>query len=776
MASMSVASLTAQQPATGAAVGDGAHGDQPDPFGKYTFDDMLEGLTISALVMPVAGPSASGSSDLFCKDLSSARHRQRVRVSSQAEEFEVPSRSGELAMFLDAAFGPPQDVQELTDLPEEISSVLAEAAGHNDSSESEGIPSSSPTSALTRGKTLQGVSTSSTPHNSRSVPMSDSYSTAHLERLSVKTKSHKTQEERQTSMLSTQSSLGTKRRSGMNSALRGSIQAFTSQFLRTDVGRSSGPRRLLGSLLRRSTYLSEASDIFDSQSMVNLLTFQGCEELQRASRLADILRCQASILAESKGSAESYKLSTQVEDIDAFVSHNWCVNRYEKYLGLCFYFNFKWASFGAMLLMIVAGIASGLGWLPVVYNPSVGHKEGYMCRLIIAPCFLMLFFNLWDFARICNIKGPSIFLDKTCIHQEDFDIQKRGIKKLGAFICSSKEMIILYTDVYLTKLWTVYEVAAFMSLHNTDKMKCINLVVPKMFFAAVVVIFAGSILDVILQVSAGVSPFLAVMPFCAIPYSIIVRSRAFDKERIRTRLVGFSIGRCTCFDPEDRPRVYKNIATLMRETQKDRLGCAELEVALDAFDVLVQSELPQTLVWSQGRYSVMYRHVVAIFGITRGATLLDALAGCHHGMSPREVELVVLYWVTWIFGAYPLILAFAEEIAGCCLHLRGWRNVLYTILLWMYIVSNGLVTLLVIQVLDDRARTSSTFLALRIAFALGLCLFAILLYSITSAMARTRSDVEWSKRVSSVSGKVPEPTVFCEGEDVVFQSERQTVI
>merc|ERR1712194_760554 len=61
-----------------------------------------------------------------------------------------------------------------------------------------------------------------------------------------------------------------------------------------------------------------------------------------------------------------------------------------------------------------------------------------------------------------------VFLDKTGIHQTDLERQRPGILKLGAFLRSSKHMVSLYTDVYLIKLWTVYEIACFLALHSVS--------------------------------------------------------------------------------------------------------------------------------------------------------------------------------------------------------------------------------------------------------------------------------------------------------------------
>ena len=57
-----------------------------------------------------------------------------------------------------------------------------------------------------------------------------------------------------------------------------------------------------------------------------------------------------------------------------------------------------------------------------------------------------------------------MFLDKVCIHQTDTKLQKEGIAHLGMFLLFSGQLVVLQDDDYLERLWTVYELATFLSL------------------------------------------------------------------------------------------------------------------------------------------------------------------------------------------------------------------------------------------------------------------------------------------------------------------------
>jgi len=87
------------------------------------------------------------------------------------------------------------------------------------------------------------------------------------------------------------------------------------------------------------------------QSMYpELVTFQGCEDLLRGSPLTTVLRRQGTIFRTSVGSASTYALSAKVGRIDAFISHNWSVARYLKFLSLADHFSFDIAASCTMAL------------------------------------------------------------------------------------------------------------------------------------------------------------------------------------------------------------------------------------------------------------------------------------------------------------------------------------------------------------------------------------------------------------------------------------------
>jgi len=463
---------------------------------------------------------------------------------------------------------------------------------------------------------------------------------------------------------------------------------------------------------------------------LEVLTFSGCGDLCRASRLADVLYCCARIFQNSAGSALTYELSKQVTGINTFISHNWSVSRFYKFATLTFRFNCGTAALVTLAEMSMFGLANALGLLPHVSTESSAYPNGICCRLFCAPTFLLVAVFAQDIRRLVGFAGPLVFLDKTCIHQVDPEIQRRGINQLGGFMCNYDEMLVVYSDVYLLRLWTVYEVAAFLSLHSVDKMTVISVVVPMLLYSGLALLWLSNVVGVLTEFVGGpdlIASFLLPILGClALAFGLRVRQR--DKVMIRSRLSEFSVRNCICYAEADRPVVYANIVALMKETTDD-LCDADEEVALQHFDALVRGELAHALISSMGRFSLPYRYVLYFVGFTRGASALDLLAGFPFGLSWREVLIKEIYWVLFIFGAYPLAFASGEFLSGRFIDFRGCKEVAWIVCIGFLETLWAVPVFGACRVLEDRSRTSGAALVAFALFCSSTCGLAFLVYS-----------------------------------------------
>lgn len=386
-----------------------------------------------------------------------------------------------------------------------------------------------------------------------------------------------------------------------------------------------GRRRLLASFVRSA---SRQVDLRDKM-IASLLSLDGCEHLLRASPLPHILWNFGAILSSSSGSAATYRLSCEVQVISHFISHNWAVGRFPKFIALIYEFNFDRAAAITAVVSCFLGLAAGFQVVPVdphaLKNP---WPSTYIGRLCVGPTFFLSLL----FSQTYSLRSPMVFLDKVCIAQGNKDIMQASILKLGAFIAKSERMVILYTDIYTQKLWTVYELACFLSLHGAGRLVIVHVEQAALYLQ---IIALGWLWVNLASLGERIFPAAALLvsyilgPILALGAVLVFRRLAREKAALISRLCGFEVRACVCAVEADRPVVYHNISTFMQATY-DLPAVATSEEALDAFNKMVRAELPAAVLASLGRMSFGYKHIV-MFGMTvSGSFLLDVSPTGHH--------------------------------------------------------------------------------------------------------------------------------------------------
>lgn len=421
------------------------------------------------------------------------------------------------------------------------------------------------------------------------------------------------------------------------------------------------------------------------------LSFGGCGDLLRASRLTSVLHCGAAILAGNDGSAASYDLSERVAAIDTFVSHNWSTSRWQKFFCLALHFSFHYALLLSVVLVAVIGVATALDLLPSVTFDDDGFESGVCGTLLVAPFFLSVV-CLGHGLRYFGCNNLFVFLDKTCIHQSDTVLQLEGIAKLGAFVQCSSHMVVIYTDIYLKKLWTVYEVACFLSLHPTSKLYVVSDFLPWLPLGGVIILWAPRLLGVVAYAIVGmdfrpakdinISEVGYIMVVGSL-MSFFVRRYARSREATIQRLVSFKVEECECAVEEDRPRIYRNIALLMRATDAVSHDATSDEVR-EAFNRMVRRRLPGPLLASA---SVGYWHCFAVHFCGAFPAYFDMFMGpwpipAELGMRARLISVIDL--LCWSAGVMPAMILFGSVLARHFLHFTGWREAGYMIFLCLW--------------------------------------------------------------------------------------------
>mmetsp|Transcript_60872 Transcript_60872/g.128807 ORF Transcript_60872/g.128807 Transcript_60872/m.128807 type:complete len:442 (+) Transcript_60872:3-1328(+) len=232
-------------------------------------------------------------------------------------------------------------------------------------------------------------------------------------------------------------------------------------------------------------------------------------------------------------------------------------------------------------------------------------------------------------------------------------------------------MIILHTDVYFERLWTVYEVAAFLTLHELDALQVLQLD-RSMAFAICLVLACLSNVALLAVMQWPMLRALARFVLYAIGV-YAVRSMQHKKKASLEKLQHFTLAQCTCADERDRPLVYNNIATLVRSVC--RASDTSDEEALAAFETMVKQTLPLCL--GRGAVQVFtYRQHLLLGFIVYGVTIFDALT------RPDSMKLrciLILNCITNSFAILPFCGMAMEFMAHLNINTRGWKEAVYVV-------------------------------------------------------------------------------------------------
>ena len=300
---------------------------------------------------------------------------------------------------------------------------------------------------------------------------------------------------------------------------------------------------------------------------------------------------------------------------------------------------------------------------------------------------------------LCHAQGPVLeiarSLDKVCIHQTDTSLKKEGVAHLGLFLFFSGQLVVLETDDYLERLWTVYELATYLLLHPQGRlvMLPVNLPPTVLLFSIVLTtcelisfVHRSTIVNEYLPFAASLGVWLAVLfhlPVFFI-YVILLRRWAVEQQRRTAQLLHhFSIASAECANEDDRGPVMANITAMLNRMHTED---HDVEDAGHTFDNLVRQAVPQAVQNSVGCLGVPYTHLLilslSVLGegfdavgseIAAGSTLSEAFPRCW-------------IWFAVHFGGYPLCVAVASLLTRRCLHLHGFLVNVYLGVVWIIVV------------------------------------------------------------------------------------------
>lgn len=471
--------------------------------------------------------------------------------------------------------------------------------------------------------------------------------------------------------------------------------------------------------------------------------------LLRASRIGRVMRRGAAIFKNSAGSAHTYELSDITTSINAFLSHNWTTSRWKKYMILALHFNCGTASLANGAVMIVLVILGCFDVLPSTVFQTTLYNRGLLSRVLSVPIFIIVLLFMRD---VCPSRwSRTVFLDKTCIHQTDEVKKMQGIGKLGAYLMHSKTLVVCYNSLYLRKLWTVYEIASFLSTSPADSIKFIPTHIPMFFISTLLVAYVVDMVTLALQIAGSkVVIEMYAMGFFIAAAACMMRHASRDRLQIRRSLETFCVRDAMCYQENDRKVVNFNIAQMMRVCFGLPEDAPERE-ALDKFDQLVRTELPFVVEGCCGKLGLPYEYWVLLGYACLLPNVFDAVCGFYHGMPLRYfvVQFVLFYFfMTFVYG--PLVVGMGVDwLCSAYVDLRGARQVLWMFFVCITACVSTIITSSVGTKIGDISMDNDTVLTL---YVLGDVLLAAVTYCLSGRHQRC-----FSVEASPEDGNAEEP-------------------
>jgi hypothetical protein len=317
------------------------------------------------------------------------------------------------------------------------------------------------------------------------------------------------------------------------------------------------------------------------------------EELLRAVPASAILGCSGrAVMGSSQGCEGTFSLSRPVLCMHYFVSHSWQTPAWMKMVCLMYEMNACRAVVAAIATHIVMGGLQTAGlWNFDILPPGVLHfEDGQQIHVVLLEAHwvisCLVFFLVLGWGQAIPVCESLCFLDKCCIHQTDSIKKAAGIKQLGAFLRNSEYLLVLWQPEYLTRLWCIYELAAFS---HVNRGSCDRVLIRplKVYIFAAAYCVAATIFQVIAYLASctmysNQHAVVRAMPgegqqllyyyyfvYCSwillLPLPCVMCWKVFewhvnDLKTLRTQLSEFRIVDTECHVAEDRTFVLGQIA------------------------------------------------------------------------------------------------------------------------------------------------------------------------------------------------------------------------
>ena len=387
--------------------------------------------------------------------------------------------------------------------------------------------------------------------------------------------------------------------------------------------------------------------------------------------------------------------------------------------------------------LVVCACVAALGAHDLLPITEMESQPGFSRNPAAPYCTLLApitFFVVMHFASDVPLMlprgwsmAPTVFLDKMCIHQTNSRLKEEGILHLDKFAAKSHSFVILQSEEYLERLWTVHELGTVLLIHKSPNIIILPLNIAPFLFACSAVHTISELCKWTVRTTwaakLGVSATLMInLPPCVhtmvvIAFVLFFRRSEKEQERRRRQLRTFSISFAKCGQEEDRASVQNNIFAMMKA-----IGVVNetdgMEVALNSFDCIVRAELPRAMASSMGHRGFPLRYGVIVSVTLIGAAFDFLASDLAAGETPRFAAPRCLFWLFWAFPGISLLCLCVSLMTSRCLHLTGVCEGSYLVLVSFSALVFGYFTNDASRRLREQAETSDTALILYILLTL----------------------------------------------------------
>lgn len=466
------------------------------------------------------------------------------------------------------------------------------------------------------------------------------------------------------------------------------------------------------------------------------------KSLLRGSRASLLLRGGGRIFHSSEGSAATFEMSEPVLQLDAFISHNWSTPSRKKFAALALHFNFLPGLAAAVVTMLIIVSLMLVGMVPTHEAAWGDHRfqSSFACHAACSIMFLLTILCRHELYIRGRSSSPIVFLDKTCIHQTDAHRKQVGIESLGAFLHMSKSMIIIYSDTYLRKLWTVYELASSLMIHPDGEIVVIPIGLPMLLLRGFIFWTAFTTVHKTFELQSFAillgPEYLGMVQLVVTVVMLVAGSLymawmqvgwARQVSCINDVVHNFEFARADCFKEEDRQVVQGNIECFMKDLELVEADADEATV-INSFDQLVRREVSNAIKMSLGRGGIPYKYAVAMF-LSQSLRLGDTAVNYPQSDVLESLLSISLHLSLTLF-VLPLTVAFPYHISfALLLHLkRRWAFTAGFMTLYTLLGIFGTGAWVVLDVLKNSARSSTLSIVLYASLIAVLCALTCLVY------------------------------------------------